>query len=103
MFNRHIQDLSESVDHYITNVIKLTEHCQYGELRDDLIRDMLVCSIRDDLVQENLLGIKDLSLTKATETLRANQAGTWQVVQLMTLLLVVQLTQLDRRNPEIET
>ena len=79
MFNRCVQDASESVDHYITDVIKLAEHCQYGELRDDLIRDKLVSGIRDDSVREKLLGIKDLSLTEAIETLRANQAMKFRV------------------------
>ena len=79
MFNRRVQDASESVDHYITDVMKLAEHCQYGDLRDDLIRDKLVSGIRDDSVREKLLGIKDLSLTKAIETLRANQAMKFRV------------------------
>ena len=79
MFNRRVQDASESVDHYITDVMKLAEHCQYGELRDGLIRDKLVSGIRDDSVREKLLGIKDLSLTKAIETLRANQAMKFRV------------------------
>ena len=42
MFNRQTQEPGESIDHYITDVIKLAENCQYGCLRDDLIRDKLI-------------------------------------------------------------
>ena len=48
MFNKRVQEPGESVDHYITDVIKLAEHCEYGELKDDLIRDKLVSGIRED-------------------------------------------------------
>ena len=54
--NKRVQDAGESIDHYITDIIKLAEHCQYGELKDDLIRDKLVSGIRDDKVREKLLG-----------------------------------------------
>ena len=64
MFNKRVQDAGESIDHFITDIIKLAEHCQYGELKDDLIRDKLVSGIRDDKVREKLLGMKDLNLVK---------------------------------------
>lgn len=60
-------------------MIKLVENCQYGGLRDDLIRDKLVSGIRDDKVREKLLGIKDLNLDKTIEVLRTNQALQFRV------------------------
>ena len=74
MFNKRAQDAGESIDHFITDIIKLAEHCQYGELKDDLIRDKLVSGIQDDKVREKLLGVKDLNLEKTIETLRISQA-----------------------------
>ena len=59
MFNRCVQEPGETIDHYITNVIKLAENCQYGGLRDNLIRDKLVSGIRNNKVREKLLGTKD--------------------------------------------
>ena len=58
MFNRRAQESGETIDHYMTDVIKLAENCQYGELRDDLIRDRLVSGIRDDKVREKLFEAK---------------------------------------------
>ena len=69
------------IDHYITDVIKLAENCQYGELHvfDDLIRDQLVSNYRDDKVKEKLLDTKDLRLSKTIEILKTNQALKFQV------------------------
>ena len=69
----------ETIDHYITDVIKLAENCQYGGLRDDLIRDRLVSGIRDDKVREKLLGTKDLRLSKTIEILKTSQALKYRV------------------------
>ena len=74
MFNKRIQEAGESVEHFITDVIKLADHCQYGNLKDDLIRDKLVSGVNDDKVREKLLGIKNLTLAIAIETLRTTQA-----------------------------
>ena len=74
MFNRQTQEPGESIDHYITDVIKLAENCQYDCLRDDLIRDKLISGIRDDKVREKLLGMKDLRLDKTIEILKTNLA-----------------------------
>ena len=35
-----IQSAGETVDYYTIDVSKLAEQCQYGLLRDDLIRDI---------------------------------------------------------------
>lgn len=48
MFNKRIQEAGKSVDRFITDVIKLAELCQYGGLKDDLIRDKLVSSRRQN-------------------------------------------------------
>jgi len=60
----------ESVEHFITDVIKLADHCQYGSLKYDLIRDKLVSGVNDDKVREELLEIKNLTLAIAIESLR---------------------------------
>ena len=61
MLNKRTQKVEESVNHFITNVLKLVKSCQYGNLKDDLIREKLVSGISDDRVREKLLGTKGLS------------------------------------------
>ena len=65
-----IQESWETIDHHITDVIKLAENSWYGGLCDDLIRDKLVSGIRDDKVRVKLLGAKSLKLDQTIEVSR---------------------------------
>ena len=40
-FNMRRQDAGESVDNFITDLYALAEHCGYGDLHDEMIRDRL--------------------------------------------------------------
>ena len=66
-----IQESWETIDHYITDVIKLAENSWYGGLCDDSIRDKLVSGIK---VRVKLLGTKSLKLDQTIEVLKTNQA-----------------------------
>ena len=41
-FNYRLQRNDESVDGFVTALYTLSEHCQFGALREDLIRDRVV-------------------------------------------------------------
>ena len=41
-FNRRRQEEGESVDSFITALYTLAEHCGYGELHDEMVRDRIV-------------------------------------------------------------
>ena len=43
-----------SLDHFITALHSLSEHCGYGDMRDQLIRDLIVVGIRDDKLSEEM-------------------------------------------------
>ena len=43
----------EPVDSLITMLHKLVEHCDYGALKDDIIRDKIVVGLVDDSYQKN--------------------------------------------------
>ena len=55
---------------FITALFKLSETCEYGELRDQLIHDRLVVRITDAKLSEKLQMDKDLTLEKATTTIK---------------------------------
>ena len=46
-FNRRNQQSGESAEQYIMALYDLAEHCNYGDMRDEMIRDRLVVGIRD--------------------------------------------------------
>ena len=90
MFNRRAQEPEETINHYITDVIKLLENCQCGRLQDNLIWDKLFSGIRDNKVREKLLGTKNLRLDKTIKMLKTNQPysfewKTWQVWHKMNI------------------
>ena len=49
-FNQHKQEPQELVDSFITALHCLAEHCSYGELSDEMIRDRIVVGLRDAAV-----------------------------------------------------
>ena len=75
-FNRRKQEDNESVDGFVTDLYNLAEHCNYGTLHDELIRDRIVVGIRDLALSEKLQIIEDLTLTKAL-----NMARQWEAVK----------------------
>jgi len=55
----------ESSEQYITAVYHLADTCNFGNLKEDLIRDRLVVGIRDQSLSQQLQMDPDLTLEKA--------------------------------------
>ena len=53
-FNHRDQQEEESVKQFITILYSLLKNCQYGELKEEMIRDRLVVDIRDSVLSERL-------------------------------------------------
>ena len=64
-FNRRCQAEDESVEQYITSLYTLSDSCEFGELREAMIRDRIVVGIRDRALSERLQMDSDLALEKA--------------------------------------
>ena len=64
-FNRRSQGQSESIEQFITSLYQLAETCEYGELKDEMIRDRIVVGIRDQALSERLQLDSTLTLEKA--------------------------------------
>ena len=52
----------------------LADNCDYGEFRDQMIRDRLVVRIRDNSLSERLQMDAELTLEKAMKTIRQREA-----------------------------
>jgi hypothetical protein len=61
------------VDHFITALRTLSEHCGYGDIRDQLIRDFIVVGICDDKLSEKMQLDPDLTLEKAISLARQSE------------------------------
>ena len=53
-FNSRKQEDGETADSFITALYGLAEHCAFGELHDELIRDRIVVGIKDADLSEKL-------------------------------------------------
>ena len=62
------------MDQFITSLYTLAEHCDYGELRDQLIRDRIVVGLRDAKISEKLQLDPALTLEKAVTQARQKEA-----------------------------
>ena len=72
-FNRRNQQADESAEQYITVLYSLADNCDYGEFKDQIIRDRLVVGIRDNSLSERLQMDAELTLEKAMKTIRQRE------------------------------
>lgn len=73
IFNLRSQQDGESVDNFITDLYCLAEYCEFGTLRDDLIRDRIVVGIKDKKLSEQLQLDSKLTLEKAITKTRQSE------------------------------
>ena len=69
-FNRQNQLEGESSEQYISELYCLVDNCNYGNLKDELLRDRLVVGIRDQELSKKLQLDQDLTLEKTKKTIR---------------------------------
>ena len=73
-FNRRNQLEGETAEQYIMELYRLAESCNYGDLKDEMIRDRLVVGIRDAALSQQLQLDPELTLEKAKKKIRQREA-----------------------------
>ena len=73
-FNRRNQLENETAEQYIMELYRLAESCDYGALRNEMIRDRLVVGIRDAALSQQLQLDAELTLEKAKKRIRQKEA-----------------------------
>jgi len=68
------QEEGESVDTFITSLYELAEHCGYGDLHNEMIRDRIVVGIRNSALAEKLQLDSKLTLETAVAQVRQSEA-----------------------------
>ena len=74
-FHSRVRRQGESVSAFMVELRKLSEHCEFGESLNDMLRDRLVCGINDQRIQRRLLAEAKLTFTKAFELAQAMEAA----------------------------
>ena len=72
-FNQRVQRENEPVDAFITDLYTLAQHCNYGGLHEEMIRDRIVVGLRDKALSEKLQLESDLTLEKAVSQARQKE------------------------------
>ena len=73
IFNSRFQKVNEKIDEYVTQLRLLAETCDFGSLKDSLIRDMIIFGCNDERLKESMLREPDLSLARAIEMCRLTE------------------------------
>lgn len=72
IFNTTSQKTGETIDEYVVRLRRLAESCEFGSLKDSLIRDRIVIGTTDESGRERLLRERPVpNLTKVIDSLRA--------------------------------
>lgn len=72
-FFTRCQEIGESIDEYVTALKLLSQRCEFEQLEDSLLRDRIVCGVKDTSVRDRLLRTDELTLEKAVKICQANE------------------------------
>ena len=70
-FFSRFQNPGESLEKFITDLKLLATTCNFGDLKDSLVRDRIICGIQDKQLREDLLKDPCLDLQRCLDACRA--------------------------------
>lgn len=71
IFNKRVQKKGETEEQFIEALHKLSETCDFGTMKDEMIRDRIVAGITDSKLKRKLKSAAKLTLRKAIEIVGA--------------------------------
>lgn len=84
-FHSRSRQPGESIMEFVTDLKKLSEHCEFGDSLNDMLRDRLMCGVNNDRVQRSLLNESSmLTFEKAFNIAQALEASDHDVKELQT-------------------
>lgn len=81
-FNSRVQREGESFDMFLNDLRKIANQCDFGELKDELIRDRIVCAVRDPRVKDRLLRDAGLTLQRTIDICKAAEQTSQDIAVL---------------------
>ena len=67
---------------FVAELRKLSNECSFGDLKDSLIKDMIICGVVDNSLRERMLHQRDINLKKAIELGQAAEETKMHAKQL---------------------
>ena len=96
-FNSYHQT-TQCMETYIRELKQRIAYCEYGELESTLLRDKLVCGVRDDALRDKLLQTPNLDLPKCLEICRMSEHNTALLRGTNTNLAETQIDAITKDN-----
>ncbi|XP_038075960.1 uncharacterized protein K02A2.6-like [Patiria miniata] len=93
MFNSRNQKVDEPFDTYLTNVKCLVRECEFGDIENSLLRDRVVCGVKDTKTREKLLQEDNLTLEKCINICQVSEMSATHVKALQAELNLTQQRQ----------
>ena len=81
-FHSRLRKEGESVATFVAGLRNLSEHCNFRESLEDMLRDRLVCGINNHQIQRRLLAETELTYQKAVELALAMESASKNVGDL---------------------
>ena len=78
-FNNRAQEAGETINTYASALRALAESCEFGVLKDQLIRERIVCGISENDTRKKLLQESKLTLEKCMNICRAAESTKTQL------------------------
>ena len=78
-FNNRNQDAGESIDTYASNLRSLSDTCNFGALKDEMIWDRIVCGVRDSSLRKKLLQVPERTVEKCIDMCRSAEKTSTQL------------------------
>ena len=79
VFHTRVQSEGETIDSFTTDLRLKSQSCEFGSLQDSLIRDRVVVGIRNSKIRGRLLRDSELTLERAIDICKANEAAQAQM------------------------
>ena len=73
LFFTRNQNSHETIDNYVTDLKNKAIQCEFGDLKDSLIKDRIVCGISNEGCRARLLRETDLTLNKLLDISRSTK------------------------------
>lgn len=81
-FNSRFRNTGETVATFVSELRRLSEHCNFGTTLETMLRDRVVCGINNDHIQRRLLSESKLTYKKALEMAMALETAAQNAADL---------------------
>ena len=102
-FYNRSQLSSESASEFLRELCRLAGTCDFGEFREQALRDMFTIKLKDKSAQEKLLGEENLTLEKAFQVAQAHERARFSVEEMSTEVHKMNVVESHEQKSKIES